>query len=113
LQASLAAKDAVAAQQKSTVAMDSLKAARNLLESANSEFAPDSPLHNRLKESQLAAEQSQRLTARTLTSADAADTAARRALSVMSKSEAPRRPKPIIPVEPEPVPEGPPLFGDQ
>ena len=113
LQASLAAKDAVAAQQKSTVAMDSLKAARNLLESANSEFAPDSPLHNRLKESQLAAEQSQRLTARTLTSADATDTAARRALSVMSKSEAPRRPKPIIPVEPEPVPGGPPLFGDQ
>ena len=100
---SLAKKDARKALQQSKLAVDSLRDAKKLLESKDSEFDPSAPLHAVLADLLTASEEEQTKSTQIVTASDASDAAARKALAAISRAEAAKNAKKPKPNAAEPA----------
>jgi len=96
-------RDAVVARDRAKLAVESLREARGLLESADSEFDRSAPLHRLLADQLAVAESFEKSSSQSVAATSAAEAAARRALPSL---KAPVRPKPQAP-PPDATPQAP------
>jgi len=99
--AAFVAKDSLVAKQSAKLAVDSLQDAKRLLESEDSQYDPASPLHALLADLMTGSRTQERKSTQVLAATDAADAAARKALSALSKGDA-KKPKPPPAATPAP-----------
>lgn len=94
--ASFDARDSLASKQSAKLAVDSLQAAKQLLEAEDSQYDPASPLHALLADLLAGSRTQEQKSTQVLAASDAADAAARKALSALSKGDA-KKAKPKAP----------------
>lgn len=87
-------RDAVVSRDRARLAVESLREAQALLQSADSEFDKSAPLHQLLADQLAVAESFEKTASQTMAATSAAEAAARRALPSL---KAPVRPKPQAP----------------
>ena len=99
-----AAKDSLTSKQAAKRAVDSLQAAKRLLEAEDSQYDPASPLHTLLADLISGSRTQEQKSTQVLAASDAADAAARKALSALSKGDAkkakPKAPPVAVPADP-------------
>jgi hypothetical protein len=89
------AKDSLASKQAAKRAVDSLQSAKQLIESEDSQYDSSSPLHALLADLLAGSRTQEQKSSQVLAASDAADAAARKALSAISKGDAKKaKPKP-------------------
>jgi hypothetical protein len=97
-------KDSLTSKQAAKRAVDSLQAAKRLLEAEDSQYDPASPLHALLADLLAGSRTQEQKSTQVLAASDAADAAARKALSALSKGDAkkakPKAPPAAAPAEP-------------
>jgi len=89
-------KDSLTSKQAAKRAVDSLQAAKRLLEAEDSQYDPASPLHTLLADLISGSRTQEQKSSQVLAASDAADAAARKALSALSKGDT-KKPKPKAP----------------
>lgn len=98
------AKDSLASKQSAKRAVDSLQSAKQLIESEDSQYDSSSPLHALLADLLAGSRTQEQKSSQVLAASDAADAAARKALSAISKGDAkkakPKPPPAAVPAEP-------------
>ncbi len=98
------AKDSLASKQAAKRAVDSLRSAKQLIESEDSQYDSSSPLHTLLADLLAGSRTQEQKSSQVLAASDAADAAARKALSAISKGDAkkakPKPPPAAVPAEP-------------
>jgi hypothetical protein len=90
------AREPLAAKQAAKRAVDSLQAAKQLLEAEDSQYDPASPLHTLLADLISGSRTQEQKSTQVLAATDAADAAARKALAALSKGDA-KKAKPKAP----------------
>jgi len=89
------AKESLASKQAAKRAVDSLQSAKQLLEAEDSQYDSSSPLHALLADLLAGSRTQEQKSSQVLAASDAADAAARKALSAISKGDAKKaKPKP-------------------
>jgi hypothetical protein len=98
------AKDSLASKQAAKRAVDSLQSAKQLVEAEDSQYDPSSPLHALLADLLAGSRTQEQKSSQVLAASDAADAAARKALSAISKGDAkkakPKPPPAKVPADP-------------
>lgn len=98
------ARDSLTSKQAAKRAVDSLQAAKRLLEAEDSQYDPSSPLHALLADLLSGSRTQEQKSTQVLAASDAADAAARKALSALSKGDVkkakPKAPPAAVPAEP-------------